>query len=116
MLAINQEVRDNPGDRSAVVQNRFGKRSHQSDRAAAINEPDIALGEDSAELPRRLHECWIVAGTGGAIDADRVDCAHWIRIWREATSPVKRRSQRGNAALDRPANGSAGDVGRLDGP
>src|SRR5262249_283835 len=80
VLAIDQKVRDDPGDGAAVIEDRFGERSHQADRPAAIDQADAVLGQNAAELCRRVHESWVLAGTGCAIDANRFYCAHgqWV--------------------------------------
>src|SRR5215510_15743838 len=83
MLAIDQKVRDDPGHGPAVIEDRFGERSHQAHRPAAINQTDAVLGQDAAELCRCVHESWVVAGAGGAIDANRFDCAHGQWMWPE---------------------------------
>src|SRR5262249_33822299 len=62
-----------PARPPAVIEDGFGERSHQPHRPAAINQADAVLGENSAELPRRVHESWVVAGAGGAVDANRLD-------------------------------------------
>ena len=61
---------------AAMVEDRFGAGPHQAGRAAAVDEPDAVLGQDSAEPACRLHEGRVGARTGAAIDADRFDFAH----------------------------------------
>ena len=70
VLAVDQKLRDDPGHDPAVIDNRFGERSHQPDRATAIDQADAVLGQNSAELSRRVHESRVVAGAGGAVDAN----------------------------------------------
>src|SRR5262249_12718807 len=76
-----------PARAPAVIEDRFGERSHQPDRPAAVDQADAVLGQNSAELCRRVHESWVVAGAGGAIDANRFDCAHGQWMWPEPSGP-----------------------------
>src|SRR5262245_38227882 len=101
MLAIDQKLRNDPGHGPAVIEDGFGERSHQADRPAAINQADAALGQNSAELSRRVHESWVVAGAGGAIDANRFDCAHGQWMWPEGARASSR--VRGMAVPGAPA-------------
>ena len=51
-------------------------RAHQPDRAAAIDQADVVLGEDCAEGVRGRDEARVGAGAGTAIDADITNRAH----------------------------------------
>ena len=104
VLAVDQKLRDDPGHDPAVIDNRFGERSHQSDRATAIDQADAVLGQNSAELSRRVHESWIVAGAGGAVDANRFDCAHGHWMWPQPSGPSSRGF--GMAVLERVTRGA----------
>src|SRR5262249_40587624 len=86
----DQELRNHPGHDPAVIEDGFGERSHQPDRSAAIDQADAVLGQSPAELSRRVHESWFVAGAGGAIDANRFDCTHGHWMWPQPTGPSSR--------------------------
>ena len=75
-LAGAEEARNDAGDGAAVVEHGFGDRAHQPDRTAAIDQPDAAFRQQSAENRRGFKETRIGAGAGAAIDADRLDFAH----------------------------------------
>ena len=75
-LPRGHEFRNDPGRLAAVVEDGFGDRAHQADRAAAVDEPHAVLGEDFAELLRGLDERRVGARARSAIDADRIDFAH----------------------------------------
>jgi hypothetical protein len=77
MLAIGQEFGNDSGDEPAVVEDRFGAGAHQAGRAAAVDQRDAVLGQDSAEPTRCLHEGRVGAWTGAAIDANGFDSVHF---------------------------------------
>src|SRR5262249_4934953 len=83
VLPIDKTPGNTPAPPPAVIDDRFGERSHQPDRATAIDQADAVLGQNSAELSRRVHESWVVAGAGGAVDANRCNCAHGQWMWPE---------------------------------
>src|SRR5260221_10791150 len=68
------------GDGAAVIENGFGDRAHQADRSAAIDQPDVVLGEDLAEGDRSFDKAGIGSGAGAAIDADGFDLVHLIYV------------------------------------
>ena len=51
-------------------------RTHQADRAAAIDEANAVIGEGLAKGRSRINEFGIGAGTGTAIDADVLNRIH----------------------------------------
>ena len=75
----------------AVVEDRFGEGAHQADGAAAIDQANAVLGQNSPKAGGRLHVGGILAGTGGAIDADRFDCAHGRWMWPQGSGPSSHR-------------------------
>ena len=76
MFAFGEKIRDDAGDGSAMFQRRAGHRTHQSDRAAAIDEPDAAFGQRLAKSRCSFDEMGICTGAGAAIDTDGFDFAH----------------------------------------
>jgi hypothetical protein len=77
-LAGLQEVRDDAGDLAAMVDDRFGDRAHQADRAAAINQADVVLGQYPAKCAGGFNEFRVTAGSRTAINANSLQSAHWI--------------------------------------
>ena len=61
VLARHQELRDDAGDLAAVIEHGLGDRAHQADRAAAIDEPDVVVGEELAEGFGRFDEAGVCA-------------------------------------------------------
>jgi len=61
-FTLGQEFRNNAGDVAAVFENGIGERSHQADRAAAIDQPHAVIGEDFSEIARRFDKAGSVPG------------------------------------------------------
>ena len=62
VLARHQELGDDAGDLAAVFEHGLGDGAHQPDGAAAIDEPDVVVGEEFAEGFGRFDEAGICAG------------------------------------------------------
>jgi len=56
-----------------MVEHGGRHRSHQPDRAAAIDEADVVLGEGLAERDGGFHKAGICTGAGATIDTDSPD-------------------------------------------
>ncbi|MGY4360607.1 hypothetical protein ACVW0J_007100 [Bradyrhizobium sp. i1.7.7] len=74
---FRREFRNDAGDGAAVIEHGGRDRAHQAERAAAIDQADIALGESLAERLGAFGEAGIGSWAGAAIDADSFDRAHW---------------------------------------
>src|SRR5579871_4418657 len=71
-LLSRQELGDDAGGHSAVVDDGARERPHQADGAAAVDETHAVFGEDLAEFMRRAGEGWIGAWAGPAINTYRI--------------------------------------------
>src|SRR5207302_7080356 len=71
-----EKIRNDPGDQTAVIQRGLGDRAHQPDRSAAIDEPDIVLGERLSQCEGSFDKAGAGAGAGAAIDTDSFDLIH----------------------------------------
>src|SRR5690606_1130856 len=69
-LPLLEEAGDDAEDVAARREHGAGEDAHETDRAAAIDEPDAGLGEDRAEPLGRFGIGGIGAGRGTAIDAN----------------------------------------------
>ena len=68
-----EKLRDDSGDRAAVVEHGSRHSAHHADRSAAIDEPDAVFGEDLTERFGGFDKAGIGAGAGAAIDTDSFD-------------------------------------------
>src|SRR5215210_1225467 len=83
VLARGEELRNDPGHVTTVIEHGICHRSHEADRASAEDQGDVVLGEDLAELPRRFDEAGIGPRSGTAINTDASYFTHRA-IWRSS--------------------------------
>ena len=88
VLAAGEELGDDAGHAPAVIEHAGRQRSHQAERAAAVDQPDPVLGEDLSQLAGRFGKRRIGAGAGAAIDAQRSNHTH-SRLWHWLSGSVK---------------------------
>lgn len=72
---VHQGLRNNTDDFAALGQRGVGNDTHQSDVAAAINEPESAPGDNAGQVTGGGGKCGIIARTGAAKDADPLHAA-----------------------------------------
>ena len=83
VLTIFEKSRNDADDLAAAIEHGVGDLTHQSDRAAAIDEADVVVRKRRPERPRGLHEGRVGARPRAAIDANPSDRAHqWSGIGR----------------------------------
>ena len=70
----------------------IGDRAHQADRAAAIDQADVVLGQDAAEGAGGFDEFRIAAGAGAAIDANGFDVCSFDCMWPGRRGASRRRA------------------------
>jgi hypothetical protein len=83
IFARAQKIRNDARDRAAVIQRGFGDRAHQPDRSAAIDEPDIVLGENLSQGEGGFDKAGAGAGAGAAIDTNGSDLFGFDLIHRD---------------------------------
>lgn len=75
-LGIDQRLRDHADHLAARLQRRVGNRAHQPQPPAAIDHPDPALGEGTADETGILDIDGIARGGRAAIDGETVEGRH----------------------------------------
>ena len=77
-----QKLRDDPGHFTAMLDHGGGKRSHQADGTAAIDQAKAIFAEDFAEVVRRLDKGRVSPWVRSAVDAQRIDFAHRVTLMK----------------------------------
>ncbi len=80
IFARPQKIRNDAGHQAAVIQRAFRDRTHQPDRAAAIDQPDIVFSENFSQRERSFDEAGARARPGTAIDTDSFDLIHAVHV------------------------------------
>ncbi len=72
-LALLEAGRDHAGDLAAGRQGGIGQRAHRPDVGAAVDQPDLVLGQPAAERGSPLEVDLWHGGRGAEKDADAVE-------------------------------------------
>ena len=92
-----QKIGDDAGDMAAMRQHASRHFTHEAGVAAAIDEPDLGLGQGPAQDACRMYEERIGTGGRAAIDADVSNRSH-----REASRKAERVRSRAGIRARRP--------------